>query len=134
MSNEINNDKVGSLPHRRSEKQLETDLTASLLNDALLENEKLKVIIEQLQQSRIALRDLVAASVFPSYLSIDFKSEIAAEDSYKTADAFMRVRERGRSYEDDLLEIFEKMVKKNPNDTELGEEVRRWMTSKVKIN
>lgn len=113
-----------------STENVETDLNAAILESTLVENLKLRTTIERLNRQQLSLRDTVAVSVFPSFLAIDFKAEIAAEDSYKAADALMRVRDRGRSYEDDLIEIIKTFAKLYPNDYELGSAVRSFLNNK----
>lgn len=112
-------------------KDIEMRLLKSLLQTAATENSKLSEINKKLQEEQIIFRDKIALSVFPIFLEFDFKPEIAAQDAYKSADAFMRVRDAGKIYEDDLIEVLQSMVKSNPNDSNLGKTLRKFITHKI---
>ena len=113
-----------------NQEELSLHLTTSLLNSVFQENKKLRLVIDKLQKSQISLRDKVAVAVYPKFLDLNFKAEQAAEDALKCADAFMRIRERGRVYEDDLLESFNEMVKNSSSDTEIGGKLRMFLNKK----
>jgi len=107
-------------------------LTQALLQSAMAENEKLRSVIGKLEKRQISLRDKIASSVFPRFLDFDFKAEQAAEDAYKCADTFMRVRERGRVYEDDLLETLKELLKQSSSDEEFGGKIKLFLSKKLR--
>ena len=129
--NRSNEEQHKSAPQNNQE-DLGLHLTQSLLNSALNENEKLRDIIGKLEKRQITLRDKVAASVYQRFLDLDFKAELAAEDAFKCADAFMRVRERGRIYEDDLIESLKDLMKITSSDEEFGERIKLFLSNKLK--
>jgi len=127
---EKNEEQEVSAP-QTDQQELDLQLTQSMLNSALRENEKLRLIIRKLEERQMSLRDSAALMVFPKFLDFDFKAEQAADDAFKCADAFMRVRERGRVYEDDLLESLKEMMKTSSSDEEFGVKIRMFLSKKV---
>jgi hypothetical protein len=79
----------------------------------------------QLLQTR--LRDEIAAKIYiDSVKMISAKTnETRAEDALKKADAFMRVREQGLSYENEIIDDLKTLAYNTPNNADLGEVVRR---------
>ncbi len=112
--------------------ELGLHLTQSLLNSALHENEKLRTIIGKLERRQISLRDKVATEIYSRFLDLDFKADQAAEDAFKCADAFMRVRERGRVYEDDLLESLKELANISSSDQEFGAKIKLFLNKKLR--
>ena len=80
-----------------------------------------------LQLLQTGLRDDVAASIFVQLIkAVSAKSnERRAEESLKMADAFMRVREQGLSYENEIIDDIKTLAYNQPNDQALGEIIRR---------
>lgn len=115
-----------------NQEELGLQLTKSLLNSSLKENQKLTAINEKLQKRQISLRDKVAVEVYPKFLDINFKADQAAEDAFKCADTFMRVRERGRVYEDDLLETLRELMKESSSDEEFGGKIKLFLSKKLR--
>lgn len=106
-------------------------LTQSLLNSALHENDKLRTIIQKLEKRQINLRDKIATSVYSRFLDINPNAETASEDAFKCADTFMRIRERGRVYEGDLLESLKELMKLSSSDEEFGAKTRMFLNKKL---
>lgn len=68
-------------------------LYESLLESAYTENKQLREINARLEQEKLALRDDVALHCFTSIFEKTSDAKQAAQDAYRMADAFLRVRE-----------------------------------------
>lgn len=114
-----------------SAENIEAGFHLAMLESTLKEVEKLRMINKELTMQQLRLRDMVAMSVYSSFLDTSFNAESAAEDSYRAADAFMRIRDRGRTYDDDMLEIVKNLTIQNPNDSDLGSVIREFLNKKI---
>jgi hypothetical protein len=97
---------------------------------------KVKMLEEMnasLQLLQICLRDKVAMSLYTSSFIVNplalnterLSDESKAVEAFKKADAFIRVREQGQSYENELVEDLKELLKNKPNDQDLGKVVRQ---------
>jgi hypothetical protein len=86
-------------------------------------NKNLKAEIEMLRKKENHIRDLASISMFIEISKVVPDPEKAAEDSYRSADAFMRVRDRGKSYQEDILEKLKEIVANTPLNSKANEAI-----------
>lgn len=92
-------------------------------------NKNLKAEVELLRKKENHVRDLAALSMFTEISKTVADPEKAAEDSFRSADAFMRVRDKGKSYQEDILEKLKEIVTDVPeNNEEIGARVKMLIT------
>lgn len=71
---------------------------------------------------------LYAGSFIVNPLALDrnrLSNESKAVEAFKRAEAFMRVREQGQSYENEIVEDIQALIENKPNDQDLGEAIRQ---------
>ena len=101
-----------------------------VLKDKMIEDleEKLRVkelIIEKMGDFTPSLRDDVAVSVLPTMLSLQsLDYSTAIQESFRVADAFLRIKETGSASTEPLIEELKKTVNQYPNNAELGNVLR----------
>lgn len=105
-------------------KEISIELLEGYLAKAEGKIDQLEEVITKYKNAEVKLRDKVAISCFSQHFTSTPSYERAAEDSYKAADAFMRVRDHGKSYEMEVIEDIKLFVANIPNDIELGKKVR----------
>lgn len=110
-----------------NEDSLEIDLLKSMLKATMEDNKRLRNINQDLEEEKLSYRDMVALNIFTQLYSLNPDTEQAAEDSFKYADVFMRVKERGRGYKIEIIQQITDMGKENPNDSDFGKEIRKFI-------
>lgn len=85
------------------------------------------------------LRDKVATILYagsfitnPLALNANrLSNESKAVQAFKRAEAFMRIREQGQSYENEIVEDIQTLIDEKPNDQDLGEAIRQVYRNQV---
>ena len=85
------------------------------------------------------LRDKVATILYASMFVTNplalnpnrLSNESKAVQAFKGADAFMRVREQGQSYENEIVEDIQTLIREQPNDDALGEAIRQVYRNQI---
>lgn len=85
--------------------------------------------IQRLNTNLADIRDTIAMNCFVQFFGTSPSYEKAAIDSYKAADSFLRIRDSGEIYENQLIEDLKEFVNNIPNDEELGKTVRKIYTT-----
>jgi hypothetical protein len=104
---------------------LTIDFYKDALATALADKEQLELMLDAMRQAEGGFRDSIAALCFAQVFGTIPSNKDAAVDSYRAADAFLRVKEEGEKYESEIVEDIKDMVKNTPNDQALGELVRK---------
>lgn len=113
---------------------IEGGLLQALLSASLKENKELHEVVERLQMNEIKMRDEIAMVIFPTTLPLAPNAEAAVEDAYKAADAFIRIKERGKVYKEDILEKLTQLAESTHDNAELGVKVRLFLKSNTVVN
>jgi hypothetical protein len=88
----------------------------------------LKTEISELRKRELSMRDFTASDMFIEISKTVSDPEKAAEDAYRAADAFMRIRDKGKSYQEDIVEKLKEIVSSSENNEELGTKVKLFIT------
>lgn len=113
---------------------LEPEFRDALLHAAMRENAKLHKVIEKMSHEETQIRDFAAMELFPTLINNAPNAEVAAEDAFKAADAFMRIRERGKIYKDDILEKLANLAESTHDNAELGAKIRLFLKPNKIVN
>ena len=105
---------------------LSLELAKSLLTSAMSENDKLRRINRKLQSSVLRLRDKVALAIYAKHIEM-VSAQLAAEDAYKLADIFLRVREGNRDQQESIINQFLYLARQYPNDQSFGAAMRETL-------
>jgi len=124
MSDDLENDQ------KEFEGNLSSQMYRNLLERSYEKVAGLKQQLEVLQNQTITLRDKTATEVYPGILIQSTSAEQAAVDSYRAADALLRVRETGQSFDSDLTTILKEMRDSSKDDTVFGRTVRNFLNDK----
>lgn len=96
---------------------------------ALLEEQNSSLALLQTELRDKVAVILYAGSFITNPLALGtanrLSNESKAVQAYKRADAFVRVREQGQSYEGEIVEYLQDLIREQPNDDALGEIVRQ---------
>lgn len=90
----------------------------------------LKNTITRIRLKEITLRDKIASHIFGDMLKNATSNEQAAENSYRAADALLRVRESGEAYDPDIIMILKEMRDSTGDMSVFGRAVRTFLTDK----
>lgn len=104
--------------------QIETDIYKSQVKH-------LKAEVQLLRSKDNLTRDMAAIEMFREISKEISNPEKAAEDAFRSADAFMRVRDRGKSYQEDILEKLKQLAANISSNEDLGAEVRLLITKYI---
>ena len=116
-------------PSLSDHEPISLDLMTALFKSTIKENSQLRATIERINKKESKLRDKLATKIYATLITLT-NAEVAAEDAYKAADTFLRIRENGKSYEEDLLELFKKTAMQVPNDQDLGKTIREYLAKR----
>lgn len=111
------------------EGNMKIEVYQELLKKAYEKVSSLELALETVNNVEISFRDETAAKVYPTMLEGSKSFNQAAEDSYRAADMLLRVRETGKTYEADVIQVLNEMKDSSPNDTVFGRTVRRFLTN-----
>jgi hypothetical protein len=90
----------------------------------------LKLQLASVVNQSVNLRDKVAIACYSVHLDEANSTEEAAMDSYRAADALLRVRESGTTFESDILDILKRMRDTSRDDVAFGRTVRSFLKDK----
>ena len=116
--------------HEEFEGQISVELYRELLERSYEKVAGLKQALAAIQNQTVNLRDRIATKVYPTTLVDASSTEEAAEDAYRAADALLRVRETGRAYDSDLIDLLKQMKDSSETDQVFGRTVRTFLTDK----
>ena len=112
------------------EGQISEEIYMKLLEDAYKNVAILREALERTRNQEVALRDEIAAKVYPTMILQSTSSEQAAEDSYRAADHLMRIRETGVSFDSEIIKLLKQMRDSTKDDTSFGRSVRTFLNDK----
>ena len=119
---------------KKDQEEFEGDMSSQMYQELLTRSyEKianLRLALGAAQSQEIDLRDRIAASVYPGFLTQATSNEQAAQDAYRAADKMLRVRESGTSYDTDLINVLKEMRDSASDDTKFGRTVRNFLRDK----
>lgn len=124
MSNEVEKDQ------KEFEGDMSTQMYQELLTRSYEKIANLKLALGAAQGQEVDLRDRIAASVYPGFLTQATSNEQAAQDAYRAADKMLRVRESGTSYDTDLISVLKEMRDSTIDDNAFGRTVRNFLRDK----
>lgn len=124
MSNEVEKDQ------KEFEGDMSTQMYQELLTRSYEKIANLKLALGAAQGQEVDLRDRIAASVYPGFLTQATSNEQAAQDAYRAADKMLRVRESGASYDTDLINVLKEMRDSTIDDNAFGRTVRNFLRDK----
>lgn len=110
------------------DKKLEESFRNLEMDFAQIRIKRLKAEIEELRKKENHTRDLAALTMLVEISKEVPDPEKASEDAYRVADAFMRVRDKGKSYQEDILETLKETAANATSNEELGAKVRILLT------
>ena len=105
----------------------ELELMKDTLDKVFKENEYLKKVNQELYSNQISFRDEIAKELFIHIFDTVSDPEKATEDAYRAADAFIRIRDKGRSYQEEILESLMDLAFQNQDNANLGVKVRLFI-------
>ncbi len=112
------------------EGQITEEIYMKLLEDSYANVASLRETLTRTHMQEITLRDQTASRVYSSMLIQATSAEQAAEDSYRAADALLRVRETGVAFSSDIIKLLNQMMDNTKDDLEFGRTVRRFLNNK----
>jgi hypothetical protein len=101
---------------------------------SMLEEQNASLTLLQTDLRDKAAIILYAGSFITNPLALNanrLSNESKAVQAFKRAEAFMRIREQGQSYENEIVEDIQTLIDEKPNDQDLGEAIRQVYRNQV---
>jgi hypothetical protein len=114
----------------QTEQELTIGMYRELIKKAHDQIKNLNKLNETLNYMSIRYRDELASKIYVQQIELCVDFESATEFAFKAADAFLRIREEGRSYQQEIIEDIRKLTEDNPDNADLGEKIRILIKNK----
>ena len=124
MSKELESDQ------KEFEGQLTIEMYKELLEESYSKVAGLKLSLKAAQVQTVTLRDNIAVRMLPTTMVVSTSLEDAAVDAYRAADALLRVRDHGTSYDSDVIDLLKRMRDTVNDDTVFGRQIRNFLKDK----